>query len=63
VQSFQMLIQWLHQGRGVIPPLEPPGQITLAIGFVRLSAVYGITGIETLIAGHIKTLWIWEGGG
>jgi hypothetical protein len=36
--------------------MEPPEQITLAVGFVRLSAVYEITGMKTLIADHIKRL-------
>lgn len=55
-QSFEMLVQWLHQGRVTFPPLKPEEQITLALEFVRLSDMCEVTGMDAVIAGHIKNI-------
>lgn len=62
-ECFQMLIQWIHQGRVIFPPLKGTDQITLAVGFVKLCAVCEITGVEAIIAEHIKALLLKSPGG
>ena len=53
-RSFQMLVQWLHQGRVVFPSLDPEEEITLALEFVRISDMCEVIGMEAKMADHIK---------
>jgi hypothetical protein len=55
-QSFQMLVQWVCIGRVVFGEFPPEEAITTAIEFARLADMCGVTGMESLIAGHIKAL-------
>lgn len=54
VQSFKLLLQWLHLGRVFFGTLTPKETITAAIEFVRIADMCGVTGMETLMAEHIK---------
>jgi hypothetical protein len=58
VRSFELLLQWLYLGRVVFGKLKPEDTITAAIEFVRIADMCGVTGMETLMAGHIKTVII-----
>jgi hypothetical protein len=49
-----MLVQWICLGRGVFGELALEEAITPAIEFARLADMCGVTGIESLIAEHIK---------
>jgi hypothetical protein len=55
-QSFQMLVQWVCIGRVVFGELPPEEAITTAMEFTRLADMCGVTGMESLIAEHIKAL-------
>lgn len=53
-QSFQMLVQWVCLGRVVFGESTPEEAITTAIEFARLADMCHITGMESLMAEHIK---------
>jgi hypothetical protein len=55
-QSFQMLVQWVCLGRVVFGGSAPEEAITTAIEFTRLADMCGVTGMESLIAEHIKAI-------
>jgi len=55
-QTFQMLVQWVCLGRIVLGESPPEKAITTAIEFTRLADMCGVTGMESLIAEHIKTI-------
>ena len=55
-QSFQMLVQWVCIGRVVFGELPPEEAITTAIEFARLADMCGVTGMESLVAEHIKAI-------
>jgi hypothetical protein len=55
-QSFQVLVQWVCLGRVVFGKLAPAEAITTAIEFSRLADMCGVTGMESLIAEHIKAI-------
>jgi len=53
-RSFQLLVQWLHLGRVIFGELAPEEAITATIEFVRIADIYGVTGMEALMAERIK---------
>jgi len=53
-----MLSQWLCLGRVVFGESTPEDIITTIIEFVRLADMCGVTGMESLMAGHIKEVII-----
>jgi hypothetical protein len=55
-QSFEILVQWVCLGRVVFRECAPDVAITTAIEFARLADVCRITGMESLMAEHIKTI-------
>jgi hypothetical protein len=55
-RSFGMLVQWLYLGRLLINESTPTENITAIIEFVRLADMCDVTGMETLMAEHIKTI-------
>jgi hypothetical protein len=55
-RSFQMLVQWLYLGRVHFSESTPMECITATIEFVRLADMCGVTGMETLMAEHIKAI-------
>ncbi|CZR66023.1 uncharacterized protein PAC_15923 [Phialocephala subalpina] len=57
-RSFQMLSQWLCLGRVVFDELTPEESITAAIEFARLADMCSVTGMESLMSGHIKKVII-----
>ncbi len=54
IQSFEMLLQWLYQERFVLKSLNPQDAITSIIEFVRIADMCQVTGMESLMAEHIK---------
>lgn len=58
VRSFELLVQWLYLGRVIFGKLTPKETITAAIEFVRFADMCGVTGVETLMAEHIKAIII-----
>lgn len=70
-RSVQMLVQWVCLGRVVFGECAPDVSITTATEFARLADMCGITGMESLMAEHIKAIvlanpspegWKWEKG-
>lgn len=55
-RSFQMLVQWVCLGRVVSRECAPDVAITTAIEFARLADMCRITGMESLMAEHIKAI-------
>ena len=53
-RSFQMLLQWLYIGRVAFGELSSEEAITAILEFVRLADMCGVTGMESLMAAHIK---------
>jgi hypothetical protein len=51
-----MLVQWLYLGRVVCSESTPEERITATIEFVRLADLCEVTGMETLMAEHIKAI-------
>jgi hypothetical protein len=51
-----MLVQWLYLGRVIFNEPTPTECITAAIEFVRLADMCEVTGMENLIAEHIKAI-------
>ncbi len=51
-----MLIQWVCLGQVMFRESALEKATTMAIKFARLVDIYGITGIESLIAEHIKAI-------
>ena len=58
IRSFELLVQWLYLGRVIFGKSTPTETITAAIEFVRFADMCGVTGMETLIAEHIKAIII-----
>jgi len=58
IRSFELLVQWLYLGRVIFGKLTPEETITAAIEFVRFADMCGVTGMETLMAEHIKAIII-----
>jgi hypothetical protein len=56
IQSLEMLMQWLYHGRIGFGTLAPEETITAAIEFVRFADMCGVTGMESLIAEHVRTV-------
>ena len=56
IRSFELLVQWLYLGRVIFGKLTPTETITAAIEFVRFADMCGVTGMETLMAEHIKAI-------
>jgi hypothetical protein len=56
IQSFQMLVQWVCLGRVVLGESTPEEAITTVIEFARLADMCHITGVESLMAEHIKAI-------
>lgn len=70
-RSFQMLVQWLCLDRVVFGKCTPDVSITTAIEFARLADMCHVTGMESVMAKHIKAIilanagpqdWEWEKG-
>jgi hypothetical protein len=55
-RSFEMLVQWVCLNRIVFGDLPPAEAIAASIEFARLADMFSIMGLESLIAGHIKTI-------
>jgi len=55
-RSFEMLIQWLYLGRVLFNESSPTESITAAIEFSRIADMFGVTGMESPMATHIKTI-------
>ncbi|TVY43739.1 hypothetical protein LCER1_G008779 [Lachnellula cervina] len=55
-QSFEILVQWIYLGKLVFPSMKPEEEITMALDFVRLADMVEVTGMETVIAEHIKNI-------
>lgn len=55
-RSFKMLVQWVCLGPVVFGECAPEVAITTAIEFARLADMCGITGMESLMAEHIKAI-------
>jgi hypothetical protein len=55
-RSFQMFVQWVCLGRVVFRGCAPDVAITTAIEFARLADMCRITGMESLMAEHIKAI-------
>ena len=53
-RSFQMLVQWVCLGRVMFGECAPDVSITTAIEFARLADMCRVTGMESLMAEHIK---------
>lgn len=51
-----MLVQWLYLGRVLFSESTPTECITATIEFVRLADMCDVTGMETLMAEHIKAI-------
>ena len=58
IQSFELLVQWLYLGRVIFGKSTPKETITATIEFVRFADMCGVTGMETLMAEHIKAIII-----
>ncbi|OCK88754.1 uncharacterized protein K441DRAFT_690398 [Cenococcum geophilum 1.58] len=58
IRSFELLVQWLYLGRVIFGKLTPTETITAAIEFVRIADMCGVTGMETLMAEHIRAIII-----
>lgn len=58
VRGFELLVQWLYLGRVIFGKSTPKETITAAIEFVRFADMCGVTGMETLMAEHIKAIII-----
>ncbi|KAL9105636.1 MAG: hypothetical protein Q9227_009215, partial [Pyrenula ochraceoflavens] len=54
-RSFQMLVQWLYRGRVVLGDMTPTDSISAIIEFVRIADMFGVTGMESIMAEQIKT--------
>jgi hypothetical protein len=55
-RSFEMLIQWIYLGRVLYSESTPKEYISATIEFARLADMCGVTGMETLMAEHIKAI-------
>ena len=55
-RSFEILVQWVCLGRVVFRECAPDVAITTAIEFARLADMCRITGMESLMAEHIKAI-------
>jgi len=55
-RSFEILVQWLYLGRVLFRESTPKECITIAIEFVRLADMCGVTGMETQMAEYIKAI-------
>jgi hypothetical protein len=54
-RSFEMLVQWVCLGRIVFRSLPPPAEaIATSIEFMRLADMCGVTGMESMMAEHVK---------
>ncbi|TVY17616.1 hypothetical protein LARI1_G005243 [Lachnellula arida] len=54
--SFHMLVQWIYLGRIIFVESIPEEQITAIIEFLRIADMCGVTGMESLMADHIKEI-------
>ena len=54
-QSFELLIQWMYLGQVIFGDMDPGDQVTAAIEFSRMADLCGITGMEDLMAEHVRT--------
>ena len=54
LRSFELLVEWLHLGRIHYDVKKGEESITAAMEFVRLTDMFGITGMESLVTEHIK---------
>ncbi|KAL5313338.1 hypothetical protein ACEPPN_019071 [Leptodophora sp. 'Broadleaf-Isolate-01'] len=70
-RSLQMLVQWVCLGRVVSGEYAPDVAVTTAIEFAKLADMCRITGMEPLMAEHIKAIiltnpapedWKWDDG-
>ncbi|TVY26289.1 hypothetical protein LHYA1_G005796 [Lachnellula hyalina] len=55
-KDFEVLVQWICLGRVVFRECAPDIDITTAIEFARLADMCCITGIESMMAEHIKAV-------
>ncbi|KAH8791721.1 hypothetical protein F5882DRAFT_376833 [Hyaloscypha sp. PMI_1271] len=55
-RSLQMLVQWVYVGRVVFGECAPDVSITTAIEFARLADMCRITGMEFVMAEHIRAI-------
>jgi hypothetical protein len=53
-RSFEMLVQWVCQNRIVFGDLPPAEMIAASIEFARLADMVGLTGVESMMAEHIR---------
>lgn len=53
-RSFKMLVQWVYQNRIVFGDLPPAEIIAASVEFARLADMVGLTGIESIMAEHIR---------
>ncbi|PMD65277.1 uncharacterized protein K444DRAFT_519241, partial [Hyaloscypha bicolor E] len=56
IRSFELLVQWIYIGRVIFDELPPEEAVTTTIEFVRLTDIYKVTGMESLMAKRIKAL-------
>lgn len=56
--SVEMLIQWLYLAKVAFPELKHEDEITLALEFVRLADMVEVSGIESLVTEHIKSIMV-----
>ena len=57
-RSFQMLVQWLYLGRVLFSNSAPEEAITATLEFARIADMCGVTGMESMLAEHIKEVII-----
>lgn len=55
-RSFEMLVQWVYNNRIVFGDLPPAEAIAASIEFARFADMCSITGLESLMAEHIKQI-------
>jgi hypothetical protein len=55
-RSFEMLVQWVYHNRIVFGNSPPAEAITASIEFARFADMCRITGLENLMAEHIKQI-------
>lgn len=53
-RSFEMLVQWVCHNRIVFGDLPPVELIAVLIEFARLADMFGLTGLESSMAEHIR---------
>lgn len=55
-RSFEMLVQWLYLGRVLFNESTPTESVTAILEFVRLADMCDVTGMEIVMAEHIKAI-------